>query len=57
MTFQLFGFDFSFEWNVFGFWIGGIESFDKEAARHLLAIYWDDGQLLVDLFFLNLIGY
>lgn len=53
MTFDLFWMDFWFRDNLFGF---GILSLKKEDFhKSLLAIYYNDGELLIDLFWFRII--
>lgn len=52
MTFQLFGIDWYWQEKFFGFWIGGLK--DTEYHRNLFCIYWSDGEILIDLFWIRI---
>lgn len=54
MTFQLFGFDFYLQDKLFGFWLFGIHN--QEEPRNLFCIYWNDGELLIDLFWVRILS-
>lgn len=52
MTFDLFWIDIFFEERLFGF---GVFSLKRDNVPYnLLAIYWNDGELFIDLFWLRL---
>ena len=55
MTFDLFGIDFYRKDEFFGFWLGAIKNIDKEMHRSLFGIYWNDGNLLIDLFWFHIV--
>lgn len=53
MNFSIFWIDWFYSDRLFGF---GLFSFDTEnAPRSLLAIYWNDRELLVDLFWVRIL--
>lgn len=54
MTFNLLWIDYWFAEQLFGF---GFFTFkQEESIRSLIAIYWNDGELLFDLFWIRLKG-
>lgn len=56
MSFQLFGFDFIPADNLAGFWVGSVKFWRNELRRDLLSVYCMDGEWLVDLFYVRVIG-
>ncbi len=55
MTFQLFGFDIFPQERLFGFWFCGIDG--TNTHRHLFSIYYNDGEILVDVLFCRVLTY
>jgi hypothetical protein len=56
MTFSLLWFCFSISNNLFGIGIGTVQMWTTDTVRSLLTVYWNDGELLVDLFWIRVIG-
>lgn len=52
MTFDLFWIDFFIKERLFGFGIFSIKG--EEIHRSFVAVYWNDGELLVDLFWFRI---
>ena len=55
MTFNLFGIDFYLLDKLFGFWGVTFKDVEKEIHRSLFALYWNDGNLLIDLFWFHIV--
>jgi len=55
MTFNLFGADFYFLDELFGFWLGTVKDTSREINRSLFAVYWDNGNFMVDLFWFHVV--
>lgn len=54
MTFDIFGIDFYWRERLFGFWIVAFKNSKKETPRSLFTLYWADGELIVNLFWIDL---
>lgn len=52
MQFSLLWINLSFKDNLFGFKFCGIRNYD-EFNRNLLAVYWNDGDLLIDFLWIR----
>ena len=55
MTFQIFGFDFIPIDRLYGVWLGEIRCWKSEKIRNLFSIYYNDGELLIDLLWFRVI--
>ncbi|KKN31162.1 hypothetical protein LCGC14_0826710 [marine sediment metagenome] len=55
MTFNIFGFDFYWIEKCFGFWICIIKNINM-GSRSLFALYYADGDLIINLFWFHLKG-
>lgn len=55
MMFSLFGFDFFREDCLYGIWIGGYKNYE-DINRHLFMIYWNNGELLIDMCWIRIYG-
>ena len=53
MSVTLFGIDFYLEDGIYGFWIGGLKTEDWHRA--LFTIYYDGGELFIDLFWIRIL--
>ena len=53
MQFSLFGVDLFPKDNLYGVWVGGYKNYD-DVNRHLFMIYWNDGELLVEVGWMRL---
>ena len=57
MTVHLFGFDIIPVENEYGFWFLGITIYTEEGIhRNLFSLYWSKGSLLLDLFWIRIMG-
>jgi len=56
MAFKIFGFDFFWSDRLFGFWFFNIEGMSGE-GRSLLELYYADGELFFDLFWIRIVNY
>ncbi len=57
MTFDLFGIDIYWSDRLFGFWFCSFKNSDQEIHRSLFTIYWNNGELLIDLFWIHLLEF
>lgn len=57
MTFELFGFDFSSKYNIYGFWFGRLkwDLNDSYSNRSLFHLYHSDGEWYLDLFWIHIL--